>query len=116
MDNVFLSPFFPICMVIDTTICPIERPGNSDIQQIFYSGKHKLHGVKYEIGVNIRTGVICWIAVAPGSMHDLTIARQSNVFNHIPPGKKSLGDKAYIGEDKVITLIKQNDKNFDPNG
>jgi hypothetical protein len=73
---------------------------------MFYSGKSKQHSVKYEIGVNIVHGYVCWIAGAvPGSVHDITLSRTLGIVANshlLQPNEKVLGDKGYVGEPEVI--------------
>jgi len=98
-----------ISLVIDATECPIQRP-SADIQRIFYSGKKKKHTIKYEIGVDVLHGFICWIAGAvPGSVHDITLSRTIGIvhYNHLlQPEERILADKGYIGESIFLTPIK----------
>jgi hypothetical protein len=82
-------------VAIDSTDCPIERPA-SLIQRLFYSGKSKIHCVKYEVGVDVVDGLIVWLyGCVPGSYHDLTITRMSGIAQHLLPGEFLFGDKAY---------------------
>jgi len=73
---------------------------------MYYSMKHKAHGLKYEIGVR-RDGLICWIyGPIPGSVHDITIVRQGGLQNELLPGEFVLGDKGYVGEAWILTPFK----------
>jgi hypothetical protein len=41
------------------------------MNELFFSGKHKQHVVKYIVCVSITTGLICYVSKAyPGSVHD----------------------------------------------
>ncbi len=94
-------------MTLDGFECPIERPLDNEIQQHYYSGKKKRHTIKYEIGVQIISGKVVWLAGdAPGSVHDLQMARSFSLITLLLPGEKVLADKAYIGENCFIHPFK----------
>ena len=90
-------------MVVDVTECPIRF----EFQEIMYSMKSSRHVLKYKMGVHIDTGLFVWLSGPwPGIMHDLTIIRQSELLDHLEEFEFIMADKAYIGEDKIITLIR----------
>jgi len=99
--------FQTLFLILDATLCPIETPTGWENQRPFYSGKHKEHGVKYEIGVR-RDGIICWHhGPRAGAVHDLTVTRESGLFKQLALGEKLLADKAYIGEQACITPFRR---------
>lgn len=101
------EPIGLVNIIIDGTDCPIQCPLDNNIQRLFYSGKHKKHTIKYEIGVHKNTGNLVWISGGlPGSIHDLTMSRIGNTRSHLFPFEYILADKAYIGEDQYITPIR----------
>lgn len=108
LDNrSFQGKLGTINLVLDATVCPIERPEDNYIQKLMFSGKHKKHAIKYEIAVNIITGVICWVFGGyPASAHDLTVARAGNLTSHLEQNEHVVTDKAYIGLPEAITPIK----------
>ena len=62
----------------------------------FYSGKSKLHCIKYEFGVHINTGNFISVnGPFPGSYHDLTIFKDKLEVFLQENGEMALGDKAY---------------------
>ena len=94
-------------LVIDCTVCPIERPSDNEIQRLFYSGKHKMHCVKYEVAVR-PDGIICWVnGPHQGSMSDITVYREERMENDLPLEERILGDKGYVGEPRIITPRKK---------
>jgi hypothetical protein len=94
-------------MTVDATDCPVERPSDYNLQRQYYSGKSKKHCIKYEVGIQIQTGKLVWLAGGtPGSVHDLTISRASGLSSHLLHGEFVLADKAYIGEDCFLTPFK----------
>lgn len=86
--------------VIDGKFCPIEiNRKDWDEQGLFYSGKHKKWGIKYEVVVSWKTGQILWVAGGVrGSVHDVELARTSGIKNMLLPLEALFGDKGYIGE------------------
>ncbi|KAL6065845.1 DDE Tnp4 domain-containing protein [Balamuthia mandrillaris] len=81
--------------IIDTTECPVQRSMNANTQRTFYSGKKKQHTVKYELVWDLATELFSWVnGPFPGSVHDLTIARQG-VLNYLSIREILLGDLAY---------------------
>ena len=92
-------------IVIDACLCPVECDRKTwDHQAPFFSPKHGCHGLKYELAVHWRTGQIVWLAGGvPGSVHDLTLARQSGILEFLrQAGEHAFADKGYIGEDDVL--------------
>eukprot|EP00732_Lithocolla_globosa_P001195 Lithocolla_globosa_v1_NODE_557_length_3753_cov_135.321796.p1 type:complete len:325 gc:universal NODE_557_length_3753_cov_135.321796:1312-338(-) len=104
-----------ITSVIDTTFCPINKPTNNEVQRVYYSGKHKGHGVKYECCVRMNDGLFVWSTGAvPGSVHDSQIARNAGVMDELVchPNELIAGDKAYEGIPHFISPVKG--KNLSP--
>ena len=59
---------------------------------------HKFHGpgLRYEIGICIRTGYVVWAygGFPCGQWPDLNLARD-NFIHRLDPGEKALGDRGY---------------------
>jgi len=108
MNSRFIFEKLAINLIIDTTECSIQRNRNKDIQRIFFSGKKKKHTIKYEIGVNIINGFIHWIwGPVPGTIHDFKIVELSGIVESLEENERILGDKAYVGNDCIITPLKK---------
>jgi hypothetical protein len=76
---------------------------------VFYSEKAKKHSMKYEIGVHPDLGFIVWIEKPVlGSIHDIKLAKSSEVLNLFKKHEFILADKRYVGEFQIITLFKSN--------
>lgn len=96
------------CFVsLDGTDFSINEPGSMD--PIWYSHKFKCAGVRYEIGLCIKTGKIVWAngAYPCGSWPDIKIARDSYLYR-IDASEYTLADKGYSGD---INFITPNDTN-----
>lgn len=89
--------------IVDCTVCPVNRP--SHFQNLFYSGKHKKHVLKYEVVVSLN-GVIVWVSKSFfGKIHDSKVSKFSGIVESL--GQEIiLGDKAYIGDDNFLTPSK----------
>jgi hypothetical protein len=64
----------------------------------FYSYKFKKSGLRYEVGLCIKTGDICWWSgpYAPGIWNDLSIFRDG-LMTHLEPGERVETDRGYRG-------------------
>ncbi|KAN0008502.1 hypothetical protein ACTFIU_011279 [Dictyostelium citrinum] len=97
-----------IYTVVDTTLFPIRRPNY--FEEIFYSTKHKKHGIKFEVGCRISDGKIIWVSEGNfiqkdyygGTEHDLEISRKSGLISNeiykFEENEKILADKGYVEE------------------
>ena len=92
-------------MTVDGTDFRIKEPHpySKEANKVWYSFKFKGPGLRYEVGICIRTGDIVWFnGPFPASFHDLTIFRL-NLKALIPPHEKVLGDSGYEGDNRVFT-------------
>jgi hypothetical protein len=95
-------------VIIDGTLIPIDRIA---VDQPFYSGKHKRHGVNLQV-IASPDGTILWVSgELPGSAHDTAAARIWQILAALEQaGLIALGDKGYHGYDetrqRVITPYK----------
>ncbi len=64
----------------------------------FYSYKFKKSGLRYEVGLCIKTGDICWWSgpYAPRICNDLSIFRDGSM-THLEPGERVETDRGYCG-------------------
>ncbi len=91
---------------LDRTDCRIFEPRPFD--PMWFS--HKFHGpgLRYEVGLCIKTGHIVWVngGVPCGAWPDLTLARSAFV-PALARTEQALADRGYSGEAKIITLNNQ---------
>jgi hypothetical protein len=88
--------------VIDGTVCPLQVPNQWELQKPWFSPKHGIHCIKYEIAVRISDGQIVWVAGGVwGSVHDLTLVRNTGLLERLVPGERIYGDKGYIGHHRI---------------
>ena len=81
-------------MSVDGTDCPIYEP--SPWNKKWYSHKFKSAGLRYEIGVGLQSGNICWVngPFPAGSWPDLKIFK-SKLVNRLGPNEKVEADRGY---------------------
>lgn len=74
--------------------------------RLYYSGKHKHHGVNRQ-GLTGPDGRLIWISDGlPGSPHDITAAGHHNVFGLVTCAQLYLFvDKGYIGGESDMLLV-----------
>ncbi len=83
--------------IIDATEQRTERAKVYAVQKLYYSGKRKTHTIKTQIAVS-ETGRVRHVADSvPGSLHDLTLLRQSGVKDVLPVGVTVTADTGYRG-------------------
>ena len=93
-------------MVVNVTDCQVQRPHEYAIQKVLYSGRSKQHCLKYEVAVEISTGIFVWFSGGwPGSYNDLSIVRKSGLLNHLSRNEMLMADKIYVGEGKILTAF-----------
>jgi hypothetical protein len=89
-------------MAIDATVCVIQRP-IEDGRKYSVGGKHKKYCQKFEIGVRLKDGRICWVSNGyPGSYHAPRITKIGGVLNLLRLKERMIGDKGYTGHDRLI--------------
>ncbi len=64
----------------------------------FYSYKFKKSGLRYEVGLCIKMGDICWWSgpYGPGIWNDLLIFKD-RLMTHLEPGERVETDRGYRG-------------------
>lgn len=90
------------CFVsLDATDCPIQEP--SPFSTKWYSHKLEGAGLKYEVGLCIRTGEIVWVygGVPCGKFPDLKLARERYI-HEVSVGEKTIADKGYRDNEYFI--------------
>jgi hypothetical protein len=87
-----------LAVLIDTFEQRIQRPSDRAEADTYYSGKKKQHTLKCQVAVDEITGEIVDMADSvPGPTADLTVLKESNLMERLPPAVGALGDLAYLG-------------------
>jgi hypothetical protein len=97
-----MDAFPDVRLVIDAKEQRIQRPGGSDEegnshQKPFYSGKKKTHTLKTQVAVAPDGSFQSVGKSVPGSVHDLTLLRQSDLLHRLPKTEGVMMDKGYDG-------------------
>jgi hypothetical protein len=109
-----MDAFPDVCLVIDAKEQRVQRPSGSDAeghsrQKPFYSGRKKAHTLKTQVAVAPDGSFQSVGKSSPGSVHDLTLLRQSDLLHRIEKTDGVMMDK---GHDGIQTFDpKQPDKN-----
>lgn len=97
-----------LAVVIDTFEQQVQRPqgytaAGERVADGFYSGKKKQHTLKTQVAVDEATGKVVDVPDSvPGPTGDITVLKESGLLERLPPAVGGLGDKAYIGGDKLV--------------
>jgi len=112
-----MDAFPDVRLVIDAKEQRIQRPGGSDEsgnshQKPFYSGKKKAHTLKTQVAVAPDGSFQSVGKSVPGSVHALTLLRQSDLLHRLPRAEGVMLDKGYDGLQRLDP--KAPDKNGPP--
>lgn len=100
-----MDAFPDVRLVIDAKEQRVERPKNKkdkdgnvqDRQKPYYSGKKKAHTLKNQAAIS-PTGLVEHVSESvPGSTHDLTLLRQTDLLSELADDEAAMMDKGYDG-------------------
>jgi len=100
-----MDAFPDVRLVIDAKEQRVERPKNKkdkdgnvqDRQKPYYSGKKKAHTLKNQVAIS-PTGLVEHASESvPGSTHDLTLLRQTDLVSELADDEAAMMDKGYDG-------------------
>lgn len=100
-----MDAFPDVRLIIDAKEQRIERPKNKkdkdgnvqDRQKPYYSGKKKAHTLKNQAAISPTGLVEHASASVPGSTHDLTLLRQTDLLSKLADDEAAMMDKGYDG-------------------
>ena len=96
-------------LLTDSTEQSRERPQDQKTQKDWYSGKKKQHTQKTQIlGTSDGLEIVDVIAGVKGPMADINLFREQQPRLH--PEQECMGDKAYIGAERMTTPHKKSKK------
>ncbi|GGO56602.1 IS5 family transposase [Streptomyces daqingensis] len=89
-------------VILDGTLLPIDRIA---ADRLFFSGKHKKHGMNVQVITDPR-GRLLWASpVLPGAVHDIRAARTHGIIDALEEaGVECWADKGYRGAGGTIRL------------
>lgn len=94
-----------LAVIVDAFEQAIEKPGDRDEADLFYSGKKKRHTLKGQIAVDAYTGEVLEVADSePGRGQDKGTFNRSGIPSRLPPDTAFMGDLGYPGLDKDLPL------------
>jgi hypothetical protein len=76
---------------------PVQRPKDNKKQKEYYSGKKKRHTVQNQVVVAPTGEIIALSDDEPGSCHDLTHLRISDILAKLEPDDAAMLDMGYLG-------------------
>jgi len=100
-----MDAFPDVRLIIDGKEQRVERPKNKkdkdgnvqDLQKPYYSGKKKAHTLKNQAAIS-PTGLVEHASESvPGSTHDLTLLRQTDLLSELADDEAAMMDKGYDG-------------------
>lgn len=83
----------------------IQRSKNKKKQNKTYSGKKKMHTRKSVVVSDRKRRILVVTKQKSGRRHDKRLADKQSVFEHIPKDVSIMADTAFVGEEKVHSLI-----------
>jgi hypothetical protein len=100
-----MDAFPQVRLVIDGKEQRVERPKNKkgkdgnmqDRQKPYYSGKKKSHTIKNQVAISPVGLVEHASKNVPGSTHDLTLLRQTDLLSELSEEEAAMMDKGYDG-------------------
>lgn len=94
-----MDAFPQVRLVVDAKERPCRRPKDWDKRKPFYSGKRKDHTAKTQVACRPDGRVGAVSDSAPGSTHDLTLLRQTDLLGDLDAaaGEGARFDKGYVG-------------------
>ncbi len=112
-----MDAFPDVRLVIDAKEQRVQRPGGKDEnghsrQKPFYSGKKQAHTLKTQVAVAPDGAFQSVGQSVPGSVHDLTLLRRSDLLHRLDKTEAVMLDKGYDGLQTFDP--KQPDKNGPP--
>jgi hypothetical protein len=95
-------------LLVQSFLIPANRPIDFKKDEAFYNEKSLTgYAFKVQIACDFHHRIVHASKCYPGSTPDITILRESGLFEHIQDVKKIITDKEYIGEQYMVTLGKK---------
>ena len=104
-----MQSFSQVFAIGDGMEQPVQRPKDNKKQKEYYSGKKKRHTVQNQVVVAPNGEIIALSEDEPGSCHDLTHLRVSDILDKLEPGDTVMFDLGYLGlqndRDDVVFIL-----------
>ncbi|CAF0802221.1 unnamed protein product [Rotaria sordida] len=95
-------------LIIDSTFIAIPEHCDSRERKTYYHAKSSTnYALKVQITCDFHHRIVHVSECYHGSIHDITILRDSDLLEHVNDSVQIIADKRYIGEEDVVTPRKK---------
>ncbi|CAF4703068.1 unnamed protein product, partial [Rotaria sp. Silwood2] len=95
-------------LIVDSTFIAIPEPYDSEERKAYYHAKSPTnYALKVQIACDFCHRIVHVSKCCHGSVHDITILRDSGLLEHVNDSVQIIADKGYIGEENVVTPRKK---------
>ena len=95
-------------LTVDSTFISIHQPEDSDQRKAYYHAKSPTNcAFKIQITCAFNHRIVHVSKCYRGSVHDITVLRESRLLEHTEEHIQIIADKGYVGEQYVITPRKK---------
>jgi hypothetical protein len=95
-------------LIVDSTFIAIPQPNDSTERKAYYHVKSPTnYALKVQIACDFSHRIVHVSECYKGSVHDITILRESGLLEHLNDSVQIIADKGYIGEEYVVTSRKK---------
>ncbi|CAF1070386.1 unnamed protein product [Rotaria sordida] len=95
-------------LIVDSTFIAIPEPYDSQLRKVYYHAKSSTnYALKVQIACDFHHRIVHVSECYRGSVHDITVLRESGLLEHVNDDVQIIGDKGYIGEEYVVTPRKK---------
>ena len=111
-------------LIVDSAFIAISEPHDSERREAYYHAKSPTNcAIKVRIACDFCDRIVRVSECYHGSVHNITVLRESGLLEHVEESVHIISDKAYIDEEYVDTPRKkphgreltQEDKDFNRN-
>jgi hypothetical protein len=111
-------------LIVDSTFIAISQPDDSTERKAYYYGKSPTnYALTVQVACDFRHRIVHVSECYKGSVHDITILRESGLLENLNDSVQIIADKGYIGEEYVATPrkkphgrgLEEEDKDFNRN-
>ncbi|CAF4522245.1 unnamed protein product [Rotaria sp. Silwood2] len=108
-------------LIVDSTFIAIPEPYDSEQRKASYHAKSSTnYALKVQVACDFHHRIVHVSECYHGSVHDITILRESGLLEHVNDSVQIIADKAYVGEEYVANPrnkphgreLRNEDKNF----
>ncbi|CAF1333978.1 unnamed protein product [Rotaria sordida] len=95
-------------LIVDSTFIAIPKSYDSQLRKAYYHAKSSTnYALKVQIACDFHHRIVHVSECYRGSVHDITVLRESGLLEHVNDDVQIIGDKGYIDEEYVVTPRKK---------